>query len=288
MTQGVQWDASLFLNGARLQKRGFGLVALATQGVELERLDPTGLAGNVGKGGYSSALIGYADGGFSQPLGSLCAEVMSSGVTGFGDFVLAPQPMRIWCGDGDSVPKGFEPEGFSLDTEWLQRNKDISDGAALFEAVKKSILAGQPHNRGHAIVIEIIGALGLRRDHEMCNLAEIRQVFFGPGCLDPFVVVVQPSLVLANVTITLDGFPVGLPISVFSSNPMQQLSMSGLAYGCAGSGSDLGSVRLQRPSHGLSNVVSDSSVRIGIESAGGAGERGFYEVVMGHDESVFF
>ena len=281
--------ALLFLSGRPLARRALWWDGAQSPELGLIYGDPSGSGSSP-----NPEWIGYADGARSrQPLARLDTHA-----DGRPDRSAAGARRVVWCGDADSIPESElrAMMAGALDVterHHLPQDKSMSDGAVLMERC----LADAPS--GGTWVVEIIGALGGRRDHEIVNLAEIRHVFFGEAVSGQTgsavlsqracVVIVQPSLIVANVPVSIRGLPPGLPLTVLVSQPSLPVALGGLRYS--------GTFGLERPSQGLSNVVEGDTVHVEPLSGAAAAEGAraswrcpgaCYTVVIGHDESCYF
>ena len=263
----TSFAARLFLDGTPLLRRGFDVlpqnasstaVNLRYVGAQAAQAPDSTQQDHPKDPGI---WCGYADGAWRhQPLG---LKHQSDGLSSL-----------FWCGDGDSLHGGQpqQPAGSrTFSGLKLDPNKDLSDGAALMEHCARHVALS---SRTVTPMVEVVGAFGGRRDQELANLLEIEHVFF--QSIQLCVVVAQPSCVLANVMVGIEGLPWGTRVSVFCKDTTCELQMSGLEHS--------GALRLQRPSHGLSNRVVAPRIEIGPRSSGAA----FFQIVIGHDEQGFY
>jgi thiamine pyrophosphokinase len=212
---------------------------------------------------HTPLIVGYADGGAKQPLAAAFDSKRLTQTTA----------ETLWVGDMDSLNK--VPEGARTVT--LERQKSVSDGAALMDIVAER-LSKSPLEK--VAVVEIVGATGGRRDHEWANLSEIHHVF---RALPRVVIIVQPSIIVfgPSTQVIIDCYPKGLPLSCFTFDPEHQLAMEGLEYS--------GKFCMQRPSTGLSNVSLGNRITIKSEAANPMElPVGWSYLVLGHDEECYF
>lgn len=220
----------------------------------------------------------------------------------------AQLPQVVWAGDGDSEPSGAARGseraqmltrlfGADVSEHVLQPDKDLSDGAFVFERLRshfdKSCLCGAASSARGVLVVEVCGGTGGRRDHERASFEECLR--FVAQCSVPLVFLLQPDTVLFNCPVMIEieedhcGFgliahgPERTGRSLCTAQPrgaggedsrseQAVIHVSGARYG--------GSVTLQRPSHGTSNVITDHALEL-VPLQPGASTRGLvFELII--------
>lgn len=281
----MSFAASLFLDGRPLLRRGLAVTGRSPGDIVFDYALPHSETKDAA---LTAPWCGFADGAlFHQPLARLGSPVGGH---------------RVWCGDLDSCAKNERQDVAESGGEQLterivlQPDKDLSDGAALFERCYAHLCAiasqasTDPETKAMLpLALEVIGAFGGRRDHEEVNLAELEHVFFGPshGVATGWALVVQPSIVLSNVGLVIRGLPPGMPVTLVSAQPDLRLQLEGLRYS--------GEVQLKRPSQGLSNEVCGASVSVrpfaqnlrNGSQASQASQVAYFRLILGHNESAF-
>lgn len=267
-------DACLYFNGRKLYRRSLIVTEKGLEGgvafVKLtylrDGLAPP-LAGQHESGGTGiPRVVGYADGGATQPLAAAYSDKDLGGLA----------VDSLWVGDMDSL--SALPHDVTPVT--LDRNKSVSDGAALMERIAAKLKTLPDSIASDAsTIIECIGATGGRRDHEWANLAEMEYVF---RSFPRLILIVQPSIILfgAETRILLEGYPKGWPLSFFAAHPSLEVEMEGLEFS--------GRFCMQRPSMGLSNVSLGNRIVVESGAMATGTPMGLCHLVLGHDEECYF
>ncbi len=162
----------------------------------------------------------------------------------------------VWMGDGDScnvnLLSQFESSvidnGGSFHKIILNKNKNVSDGAACLDFIQDLFLASTQLN------IEVVGAFGGRRDHEFINFFEIAQF---ARQFKSVAIFLQPDTLLINSYFCIET-KIGEIFSVLPLSGASEVKILGAEYS--------GLFDLNRPSQGLSNIA--NSDRITIEPKG--------------------
>lgn len=172
----------------------------------------------------------------------------------------------LWVGDFDSAPEDasalltrLTTAGYALSRHALPRDKDVSDYGHLLD-----LLGTSAEGLGRTLCLRVEGALGGRRDHEWVNVQETIRflkylrvggaVLFGQGIIFttiPVRIRLRPGSVFTLLT---DARAVHVDEAPGSTDAEAEITLTGALYE--------GTLRLARPSHGLSNAARDSCVTI--------------------------
>lgn len=152
-----------------------------------------------------------------------------------------------WYGDGDSLntqSQEYLKRNASMTQQHLPTNKNLSDFAQILETISS-------HAHLLPLVIEVFGGLGGRRDHEMASIEEAKHFL----ALAPHggIFCFHNELILSTLPLVVQGQKNRI-FSVFL-NKNTSIDIAGAQY----SGK---SVSLARPSHGLSNVVTENTLSL--------------------------
>ena len=172
-------------------------------------------------------------------------------------FRSPPRHKAFWIGDGDSAGPAGPSVKSELESLWqhpiettsFSPHKDFSDfGGAL------DLLAHRCQTQ--SLEVHIFSGLGGRRDHEQINLLEASE--FVARRKAPTVFIFHPALVVLNTEVHMPLLP-GTGFSLVPRHFPCDVAISGADYS--------GTLKLFRPSHGLSNRAQGGVTLTPLESA---------------------
>jgi thiamine pyrophosphokinase len=175
---------------------------------------------------------------------SVCFVDSNSDFFWNGFSELAAKGGFYWVGDGDSCALQKQ-SFFEANVYVFPQEKDQSDFALALQVMSPSLLPLQQKfgDTCYTITVEIWGALGGRRDHELANMLEIVKYIEESKSLLRFILSANCICFRGNLTLQL---PVGTQFSLISFSP-QTVKIDGAKYS--------GSCFLSSGSVGISNVA---------------------------------
>lgn len=158
-------------------------------------------------------------------------------------------PKIEWWGDFDSS-EDAPLQSAQWEKHMLPKDKDLSDFGAILDRILETVDLGQP------LFLEVWGILGGRQDHECINLEELKAFL---AKVDSAVAVCHPDIVMIRKATLEVDMPKESGFSIWSHTGQGAVSIRGALYS--------GNLRLQRPSHGLSNIAEGTVIFSPLDDA---------------------